>query len=505
MNIPQNKGLTTSKLSYYKDIIWPIESHELPKFLLMTFLMFCILFNQNVVRALKDSIIITNVGTETITFLKFWGVMPASFLMAGLYVKMINNFKSHNVFYILISGFMLFFALFAFIIFPNKDFFHLNAEKTNELINIYPNLKWFIILLANWSFSLFYIIAELWPSTAFSLLFWQFANQVTTVSESKRFYGLFGLIGQTGLYISGSFLQSLPKISEFLIHDFEFSSGKTQLSLQVALSLVLFFGIASLIIFRILNTYIVNCDIKFKSKEKKLSIIQSFSLVFNNKYILLIASLLFCYGVAINLVEGPWKSILETLYPNTEEYAAFVGGYLKYTGIFTVFFVVVCSNIIRKIGWYSAAMVTPLMVFSTGIIFFLSSNFKIFGDFIGAYYIITDPLVIAAIVGGIQNVLSKSAKYTLFDATKEMSYVPLPDELKTKGKAAADLIGTKLGKSTSAFLQSLVFMIVPSMTYSGLSFILMFIFIAICFIWIFAVKQLSSEYAKLCQDLEKSE
>ena len=41
--------------------------------------MFCILGIQNLIRAMKDSVIITMVGTETVSFLKFWGVMPVAF------------------------------------------------------------------------------------------------------------------------------------------------------------------------------------------------------------------------------------------------------------------------------------------------------------------------------------------------------------------------------------------------------------------------------------------
>ncbi|MCA0254833.1 MAG: AAA family ATPase, partial [Proteobacteria bacterium] len=92
----------------------------------------------------------------------------------------------------------------------------------------------------------------------------------------------------------------------------------------------------------------------------------------------------------------------------------------------------------------------------------------------------------------------KSSKYTLFDSTKEMSYVPLDEQLKTRGKAAADMIGTKLGKSASALLQSMIFVVFPAATYSSISTYLMFVFSIVCVIWIWAVVELNKEYKKEC-------
>ena len=66
------------------------------------------------------------------------------------------------------------------------------------------------------------------------------------------------------------------------------------------------------------------------------------------------------------------------------------------------------------------------------------------------------PLMLAVILGAAQNILSKSSKYSLFDPCKEMAYIPLDQESKTKGKAAIDVIGeldTLFSRSLPAALQ----------------------------------------------------
>lgn len=486
------------------DYLWPIYRHELPKFLYVTLLMFCILGIQNLIRATKDSLVNTLVGTETISFLKVWGVMPAAFLVTVIYVKMVGRMKPENIFYVIMSFFLIFFGLFAFYFFPNYEFFHMNPEKTKIAIGLYPNLKWFILLFANWSISLFYVIAELWPNAIFALLFWQFVNNITDVEQSKRFYPLFGLLGQTGLILSGQYLIHLKDLREYCLDKFGIDAPESIFSIQAVIGVVLVLGIIALCSFWKINNSVLPEDqrraLKFQIKKQKAGLIQSFKMVVTSRYILLISLLLICYGISINLVEGPWKKLASDLYKTPTEYNAFVGGYLYYTGYLVLAFTIIGSNIVRKIGWLAAALATPVILFSTGLLFFGVNNFPWMGSAIVLHLVLTDPTLFAVNIGAIQNILSKSTKYTLFDSTKEMSYVPLDDELKTKGKAAADVIGTKLGKSLSSLLQALIFIVFPTATYQSISIYLMIVFSLICVVWIFSVINLNKEYTKLAQE-----
>jgi AAA family ATP:ADP antiporter len=494
---PENDSKTS-----WLDYIWPITRSELPKFLWTTLLMFCILSIQNLVRAMKDSVVNTMIGPETVSFLKFWGVLPAAFLVTILYVKLVNTMKSEKIFYLIISFFLSFFLLFAFYLLPNYETFHLSPEKTGELVMRFPNLKWFILLLSNWSFSLFYVIAELWPNFMYALLFWQFVNSINSVDESKRFYPLFGLLGQTGLYLSGVFLKNLRSFHGFFSDLFNLNGDYNIITIQMVITIILVLGVFAFFAFWMLNHVILDVataeNLKFKTKKKTITMRESFVMISKSRYVRLIAILLICYGTTINLVEGPWKAQASKLYTTPTEFAEFVGGYLSYTGILTLCFVLLGSNIVRKFGWLAAALMMPGMMLITGGAFFVISNFSWAASFAMIYFALTDPLALAAIIGAIQNILSKSLKYTVYDATKEMAYVPLDDELKSRGKAAADMIGSKLGKSLSALLQSTIFIIFPTATYASLSMILMVVFVIVCIVWIFTVLELNKEYQAAC-------
>ena len=97
---------------------------------------------------------------------------------------------------------------------------------------------------------------------------------------------------------------------------------------------------------------------------------ESLRMVLSSRYIMLITILLVCYGLAINLVEGPWKAMAAKVYTTPTEFASFFGGYLKYIGIFTVSFLILGLSLVRTLGCYTAAIITPIMVLVTGFVIF---------------------------------------------------------------------------------------------------------------------------------------
>ena len=103
-------------------------------------------------------------------------------------------------------------------------------------------------------------------------------------------------------------------------------------------------------------------------------------------------------------------------------------------------------------------------------------------------------------VGLVVNAFAKGVKYSLFDPTKEMAYIPLEPELKVKGKAAVDVIGGRGGKSGGAYIQmglltwftgSALYQLVP---------ILAPVTVGVVFLWLLSVFGLSKKFKAITHD-----
>jgi AAA family ATP:ADP antiporter len=482
-----------------------VEIITLKKVIPLGLMFFCILYNYTILRDTKDVLVVTAKGSsaEIIPFLKTWVNLPMAIGFMVIYTKLSNTLSKKALFYSCILPFIAFFGAFAFVLYPLNNVIHPTALADSLLQFLGPSFLGPIAILRIWSFCLFYVMAELWGSVVVSVLFWGFANQITTVDEAKQFYPLFGLGANVALIFSGRTVKYFSNLRKNLGPGVD---GWAQ-SLRGMMSIVVLLGLAICGIYWWVNRYVVDdptlpkAEARKKKEKPKMGMMESFKFLLTSRYVRDLATLVVAYGISINLVEVTWKSKLKAQFPSPNEYSAFMGDFSTCTGIATFTMMLLSRVIFRKYGWGVAATITPTVLLATGVAFFgliLCSDplTPILGKF-GM-----TPLLAAVYVGALQNIFSKSAKYSLFDPCKEMAYIPLDEDTKVKGKAAIDVVCNPLGKSGGALIQQFLILTFGSLANSTpyLGSILLVIVVA----WLAAARSLDSQFTPLVKKDLKS-
>lgn len=494
-----NKPKNVSFLSSIRDALWPIYGREHLKFLPMAFIISCVLFNYTLLRNIKDTLLVNATGgSEVLTFVKFFVVIPAVFIFFMIYTKISQRFTKKALFYIVLVPFLAYFALFAAVLYPNLELLH-PTTSADWLQSFLPaTFKPFVAVYRYWIFSSFYMMAELWGSVVLSLLFWQFANDVTKVPEAKRFYAHFYLIGNLAVIGAGQALSYFAGLKKSLPPTVDaWAISQNYLIVAVLLAGLLMIGLYYFLNERVFldPTFLPEAGEAPKKKKKpKLGIGESIKFLLHSKYLALIGILVVSYGMCINFVEITWKNQLSLQFADKNDYAAFMGTFYTILGASTFLVVLIGSSVVRKFGWKKGAMATPIVIGITSAIFFFCMLFPGVVEPLTLVFGIT-PLFLTVIMGSIQNILSKSTKYALFDPTKEMAYIPLSDDLKMRGKAAVDVVGARFGKSGAALLQAGMFLAIGPV--EVLAPILALLVLAIVFIWTGAVSNLYTRFVQI--------
>jgi ATP:ADP antiporter, AAA family len=455
-----------------RSFIWPIHAHENKKLVPMLLMLFLICFNYSIMRNMKDSVVITASGAEVIPFIKVWVMLPMAVLLTYAFTKLSNRYSQERVFYIIISGFLLCFALFAFVLYPMRESLHPN-EAANHLEKILPSgFKGLISMYRHWTYTGFYVICELWGSIVLSVLFWGFANEVTRIGEARRFYSVFGIGSNIAAILAG---QSANYFNNAAFNpSLGLGRDAWEQCLMIIVMMIIVTGLTTMGLFYWLNRRVLN-DPSFDElhsakreikTKKKLSLRDSMNYLSNSKYLICIAVIVVSYNLVIHLVEVVWKDQLRRLYPEPKDFYNFVNNLTSMMGVVSTITSLFMARIIGKFGWTRTALVTPFILLITSVGFF---SFVIFQDHLTTMAAVTGitPLAIAVFFGAAQNGLSKAAKYSVFDTTKEMAFIPLDHESKLKGKAAIDGVGSRLGKSGGSLIHQGLLMFFATLSASA--------------------------------------
>lgn len=476
--------------------LWPVHGFELKKIVPLLLLKFFISLNYTLLFILKDTVVVTSdhSGAEVIPVLKGWVVLPVAFLAAVIYSKLTNIFKQSTLFYGWISFLLTSVFVYAFFLYPNMDAISPTASADWLLDKLGPNYSHWVAVYRNWAHTLFFTTAELWSTIVIFVLFWGFANQITRVSEAKRTYTLFIAAGDIGNMMTGPLAYYWGR----KLINFGFDA-----TLQVLAIHIVIFGLIILGLYRWMNKRVVTdpalCDQEainqgLKAKTK-LGLVQSIKYIVSSKYLLSIAVLVLGCALSINMIEVTWKAQLKLLCPSPAEYHESLSKVVFSIGSISLITVLLFGgNTLRNFGWHFSAQLAPAIIGSSGLIFLLLSLYQ--QELTPLLTLIgISPLLLVVLFGAIQNVLSKVVKYSFFDSTKEMVFIPLDQEAKTKGKAAIDVVGSRLGKSGSSWIQAGLMAFAGTGSILAITSYLIPIIAAAIICWMFAVRYLGKEFS----------
>jgi len=554
LSIPGAFGSTRANASWAVRInVFLKESLVLP-LMMMYFVMLLI---NTILRDTKDTMLVNSVaGVAAIPILKSWITIPSSFAFFVAYSRLSHSkFSARTQFLIVLFSFAIFYSLFAILLYPLRRYVSprtwAGAVRAKD-----PHGAWATLASTaeEWTLGLFYVISELWSSAVCQLMFWQVANDVMTIRAAKEIYPIIGAMGNAGLVVAGrlllvfadrrdvdsaraylriienhhpkniSFLDVPPKPVPEVDAQVEVSFQKMIEGMDPTETgwMGTLVGIAMLVLggcifitfcyddvyrrMRAFHSHLVRHRNELIAQEQKdvteddLSTWQALRTLAKSEPLRLVAILVASYGVSSSLIEVSWKGQVKRAFSQSGEYSRFMGSFWTWTGLTSMAGMVLSSAMLQRLGYRVAVMFTPMAMMCAGGLFFAVAVSVALSGGASEQQRATNQLSIAAYAGALAVLVAKSAKYAVFDATKEMVFIPLDKESRGVGKAAIDVVAYRLSKSGGAFALQLVLVVFGSLDDTGLIPIGL-IFVIILAAWM----QAAYATGKIVHDAQRSE
>ena len=169
-------------------------------------------------------------------------------------------------------------------------------------------------------------------------------------------------------------------------------------------------------------------NIKDINSKNKVSLKESFAYLFQSSYARYLALMVVSYNIVYNIADVLWTHQLDKRFADANTLNAYLAKLDFYTGIISVMLAIfIFSNVIRKFGWRSTALISPALWFITSAALYCSLMLEVNDSLLFLSYILLhlpfNELII--MLGTMQMCLGKASKYTIFDQSKEIAYIPL--------------------------------------------------------------------------------
>lgn len=423
-------------------------------------MLFCNLLFYTIVRDMKDVLLVTSCGAEAIPFMKTWVNFPMSIGALCIFNTLCDKGCSpRSVYRIMYGSIAMMYCFVGGVLFPNR-------------LGIQPHFVHNFIgatVANNWVASLYYALSSVWGSIVISLLFWMTATRYTPVNEAKKMYPLFGLVGNVALIVSGYIVKAS-------------ASQATSFDDNMVILMTVAFGFAviNMVLFEILtSTFPVINPSANVTKKSSTTPIEGIVEMVKNPFIRNMVIIISCYGSTVAIYETVWKYYMNIHFVDPSQYAAFMGTISTVKGVTTMGMMLASSYIFNKLPLIRALAITPITISVLGCMLFYAINAN------------APPLAIVYI-GAAVGVLAKSLKYAFFDPNKEISYMYVSKETRTRGKATIDVLSNPLGKSGSSMALQSMFAMFGSLSQAVPCITILYT--TICVIWLNSIRSINETF-----------
>lgn len=239
-------------------------------------------------------------------------------------------------------------------------------------------------------------------------ILWSFANVTFDVRTARRAYGVFcacGSIGGiAGAELTGAIAQSAGTDVALLA------------PLPVLVGIAWFGGmIAS------------DAAVKVKKRTSE----GALRALLSSRYLLLMLALVLLAQISITLVDYSYNEIVERSFTDADERTRMIGHVYAAIDVTALVLQIATAPILRGLGVPMTLLAIPLLL----------------GGAVTAAALVPRFLTLA-----LTKVIAKSMDYSLFRAAKEILYIPLSYEEKTRGKAMIDMLTYRVAKVGASLL-----------------------------------------------------
>ena len=430
--------------------LWPVYEEERSKILPMTAVFFCVSFIYNILGALKKTILLSSpcIKAQAVSYLKIFAIMPAAVIFTLMTTTLQTRYGQKRALQYMITFFGFSFAVITLIIYPNRDLLVLNLPGDFELSN----------LINNWDITLFYIFAEMWSSIILNVLCWGIIIETTHLKQSKRIYAIFTAAANIATLFAGWW--AAKALDQQLIWFYGGPIGDLtwyhRLIFQMSVVWLLQFIIIGLLQFANTqplsdkeNTHASNTAQKSKKSKHKVGIIEAIRITCSNPILRSIALIMISYNMIYHLSDVTHSAYVKATLDHDSDLMNKYFNYINlYLGVCAVSFSWFLSGFfIRKYGLKVSLLATPIL---WGTLSFFDILASLSGQTGYSWHGVDIPLNLISL--SILLSVGRAIKFTLFDTSKEMSFLSLDQKKKRSGKAAIDGLSSRFGKSGGAWL-----------------------------------------------------